>query len=80
MKPFESTFAHNIYLQKYSMYGLMSEVGEVMKKQMRDNRTVSTLDMMKELGDVLWYLNKICLDILQDRQRRNVISGSGDNR
>jgi NTP pyrophosphatase (non-canonical NTP hydrolase) len=50
--------------------------------------------LVSELGDVLWYLSQVAywLDIdlddlaaqnlakLADRQRRNVIAGSGDNR
>lgn len=50
--------------------------------------------LKKELGDVLWYLSAICTDLqltledvaqanynkLQDRQQRNVLHGSGDNR
>jgi len=48
----------------------------------------------KELGDVLWYVAGMChelgldmekiaqanIDKLEDRQRRNVLKGSGDNR
>lgn len=51
-------------------------------------------NLKKELGDVLWYLSAVCTDLeltledvaeanyqkLQDRQDRNVLHGSGDNR
>lgn len=50
--------------------------------------------LKKELGDVLWYLSAICTDLeitledvaaanyqkLLDRQQRDAIHGSGDNR
>ena len=66
--------------------GLAGETGEVMEKLKED--------LKKELGDVLWYLAVFAdhLDIklqdiadlnlqkLADRQRRNKLSGSGDNR
>lgn len=52
------------------------------------------LQMKKELGDIQWYLSETCLVLdmtleevatcnlshLKDRQQRNVICGSGDNR
>ena len=52
------------------------------------------LELKKELGDVLWYLSAVAyyndielediavinLDKLKDRQARNKIHGSGDNR
>lgn len=50
--------------------------------------------MVKELGDILWYFSEVVssldmdlgyiakknIEKLRDRQKRNVISGSGDNR
>jgi NTP pyrophosphatase (non-canonical NTP hydrolase) len=56
--------------------------------------TEYTNDIMKEIGDVLWALAQVCIKLgvrfsdvvkmnvekLESRQRRGVISGSGDNR
>ena len=81
--------------------GLVGEAGEVaekFKKIIRDkNGQISTEDsaaIIKELGDVLWYVALIAeylgsdighvasvnLDKLADRQKRNVIKSSGDDR
>ena len=89
----------------YPTLGLASEAGEVcdkVKKAMRDRCGVDVLlantderdQILKELGDVLWYLSALAdnlnvnlqdiaqsnLDKLADRQSRNKIKGSGDNR
>lgn len=84
----------------YITLGLMGEAGEVsekIKKLIRDKSDVTTewvASLEKELGDVLWYMSRICdhfdislggvaamnLHKLADRQARGVISGSGDNR
>lgn len=59
-----------------------------------DESKIDREDIAKELGDVLWYLTVLghYLDIpldtiaqkniakLADRQKRNVLAGSGDNR
>lgn len=51
-------------------------------------------ELTKEIGDVLWYISALATDLdikledvvkiniekLQDRQKRNKINGSGDNR
>jgi NTP pyrophosphatase (non-canonical NTP hydrolase) len=51
-------------------------------------------ELSKELGDILWYVAGACtvlnismdevakqnIEKLQDRQKRNVLSGNGDNR
>lgn len=80
----------------YLGLGLVDEAGEVagkIKKLWRDGVLVKE-DVAKELGDVYWYLHRICAyldylpeDIMQmnyeklkDRQERNVLGGSGDNR
>ena len=85
----------------YPILGLVSEAGEVAdkyKKIIRDKGGEMSdddrVEMLKEIGDVLWYLAAVCTDInmplhqaalmniqkLNSRLSRNVISGSGDNR
>lgn len=80
----------------YLALGLAGESGEVaekIKKLYRDNKLVAE-DLEKELGDVFWYLTRLCawlevqpstileknLKKLEDRKNRNVIKGNGDNR
>lgn len=80
----------------YSALGLAGESGEVcdkIKKSIRDGN-LDRDSIILELGDVLWYLARICdnlqidLDVvaklniqkLTSRTERNVISGEGDNR
>jgi NTP pyrophosphatase (non-canonical NTP hydrolase) len=77
--------------------GLVGESGEVsekIKKLFRDKNKFSDEEVLKELGDVLFYtvalanifngnLKKIMemnMDKLDDRQQRGVLKGSGDNR
>ncbi len=85
----------------YATLGLAGEAGEVadkVKKLIRDSGGVLTPDklkeMIKELGDVLWYLtacaNELGVDLeevatgnvkkVEDRRVRGVLSGEGDNR
>tara|TARA_R110000796_G_scaffold13733_5_gene44263 strand:- start:11172 stop:11513 length:342 start_codon:yes stop_codon:yes gene_type:complete len=77
--------------------GLVGEAGEVaekVKKFMRDDSKVDPTDMLKELGDVVFYATalsnyfggnlKDTMDInvqkLDSRELRGVLQGSGDNR
>ncbi len=81
--------------------GLVGESGEVAEKvkklQRNQNGVISEEDrreLLKELGDVLWYLSAIAhylkkplskvasdnLDKLFDRKNRDVIKSKGDNR
>ena len=77
--------------------GLVGEAGEVaekIKKLIRDSSRFTNEDIMKELGDVVFYatalaniygkgLNEVLeLNIakLDDRQKRGKLKGSGDNR
>lgn len=85
----------------YPTLGLTGEAGEVadkVKKVIRDsNREFSPekrLEIVKEIGDVLWYCATLSRDLgyeleevaqmnvekLRSRMQRNHISGSGDNR
>ncbi len=81
--------------------GLSDESGEVLgkfKKLLRDKQGVLSdedkKEIMKELGDVLWYVNAVShllgysledvaqanIDKLASRQQRGKLHGSGDNR
>lgn len=85
----------------YPTLGLVGEAGEVaekVKKLMRDAGGVPTdafrEELIKEAGDVLWYLSqlarelgydfeslaKINIEKLRSRKERGVVHGSGDNR
>ena len=77
--------------------GLLGESGEIaekLKKAIRDKFPLNRYDMLKELGDVLFYVTALAnlhesslaevLEInmrkLNDREARGVLSGNGDNR
>jgi len=77
--------------------GLIGEAGEVaekIKKMLRDSTKVSPDELVKELGDVVFYVTALAnyfnsdltevlqanMDKLNSRARRGVIRGSGDNR
>lgn len=83
------------------VFGLVGEAGEVaekFKKILRDKNGIATdedkKELMKELGDVLWYINSVGiylgfsldeiaqsnLDKVLSRRQRGVTMGSGDNR
>ena len=85
----------------YPTLGLVGEAGEVaekIKKMLRDEKghlsSKRKEELVKELGDVLWYLailakdlgvdlNSIAqtnLDKLSSRKERGKITGDGDNR
>jgi len=85
----------------YPVLGLTGEAGEVsekIKKILRDDNGIISeqkrLEIMKELGDVMWYIAalsselkvsledvaKININKLKSRRSRNKIRGSGDNR
>ena len=76
------------------LFGEAGEVAEKYKKSMRDDTEINTKDMAKELGDILYYITRLAeynghtleqvaemnIEKLRDRQKRNKIGGSGDNR
>lgn len=85
----------------YPALGLAGETGEVcekIKKIIRDKQGVITFpdrqEIMKELGDVLWYLSALANEFdltldniaeqnlikLSDRRNRGVLGGSGNDR
>ena len=74
--------------------GEAGEVAEKMKKLVRDSTRFSNEEIMKELGDVVFYATalgniygrglqeilELNIQKLDDRQKRNKLRGSGDNR
>ena len=77
--------------------GLVGETGEIaekLKKAVRDKVPFNRYDMLKELGDVLFYVTALAnfydsnltevieLNVrkLNGREARGVLSGNGDNR
>lgn len=81
---------------EYVALGLASEAGEFagkVKKMIRDNK-YDSLEMMQELGDVLWYVARAAAELdfhlsdvaienvekLKSRMERGKLKGSGDDR
>ncbi|TXH14758.1 MAG: hypothetical protein E6R03_08570 [Hyphomicrobiaceae bacterium] len=85
----------------YPALKLAGEAGEVAEKVGKSLRGDYSLDdpnvkleLLKELGDVLWYVNALANDLgadlqtvadmnitkLESRKARGVLAGSGDNR
>lgn len=81
----------------YTLYGLMSEIGEIadlFKKEIRDRKPTGDDTLIRELGDVLYYVARLSDELdydlervaqaninkLTDRQNRGTIHGSGDYR
>ena len=81
----------------YVTLGLSGEVGEVsekVKKAVREDDLAYLDDLEKELGDVFWYLVRVCEELyldasdvceknrdkLLDRRERDVLTGEGDDR
>ena len=85
----------------YPTLGLCGETGEIaekVKKLMRDRNGVMDdawkTELVKELGDVLWYVSQTAFELgsdleavaqanvekLRSRQQRDKLHGDGDNR
>ena len=90
----ETDLGHPI---NYYFLGLVEEAGEVAglrKRFLRDEGNIEPEKLVKELGDVLWYVAMIGkqyhlnmddiavsnIKKLTDRKERGVITGSGDER
>ena len=93
----QTTVYNKVDLVIYPALGLLSEAGEVaekIKKMLRDSTKVTPDDIIKELGDVVFYATALAnyfnsdltevlqtnMDKLNSRAKRGVIKGSGDNR
>ena len=83
--------------EQYVLLNLVGEVGELyskLAKSIRDGSVVTTEDVQKEIGDILWMLAALCHDEgvtlgdcayknirkLDSRSSRGVIMGNGDER
>lgn len=93
---YPAAMSGNISALMYCALGLSGEAGEVaekVKKYYRDGNL--DVDMLsKEIGDVLWYIARLSDELgvsledillnnkqkLLDRQQRDVLGGSGDER
>ena len=76
------------------LIGEAGEVAEKIKKYLRDDTKVSQKEIVKEIGDVVLYATalsnyfysnleevmQVNMEKLDDRAKRGVIKGSGDNR
>jgi len=70
------------------------EVADKVAKFYRGDKDLEFAEVGKELGDCLWFISQLCnlwhldmeqlmqdnIDKLADRQARNKLKGSGDNR
>lgn len=85
------------YAVVYPVLGLTGEAGEVaekVKKWLRGDKELDSEEIIKELGDVLWYITALAIDLgydlnkvmelniekLNSRKERGVQKGDGDNR
>ena len=89
---------HNLTYPTLKLCGEAGEVAEKLGKVFRDSAGVidneTRVLMLKELGDVLWYINACAHELgsnlnevavmnlhkLESRAKRGVLGGSGDNR
>jgi NTP pyrophosphatase (non-canonical NTP hydrolase) len=85
---------HDILRLVLGVCGESGEIAEKFKKYLRGDTELDKDLIAKEIGDVLWYLSVLShelgfefneigqrnIDKLRDRQKRNIIKGSGDER
>jgi NTP pyrophosphatase (non-canonical NTP hydrolase) len=84
---------HALFLA-LALNGEGGELGEKIKKYVREDDPEYLMEAYWELGDVLWYLTQLAsllnaemndvaednIDKLLDRDERDMITGQGDNR
>lgn len=85
---------HEIIYPTLGMMGEAGECSEKVKKWMRGDKELDKAELVKELGDVLWYITSLAVDLgynledvakmnvdkLKSRRERGVVKGDGDNR
>lgn len=85
---------HAIVYPTLGMQGEAGEVSEKVKKWLRGDKDLDKAELIKEVGDVMWYISSLADDLgytLQDvidanvtkltsRKERGVLHGNGDNR
>lgn len=85
---------HAIVYPALGIAGEGGEVAEKVKKWLRGDRDLDKLELLKEAGDVLWYITSLADDLgysleelvnqnvekLTSRKERGVQKGDGDNR
>lgn len=85
---------HAIVYPALGICGEGGEIAEKVKKWLRGDRELDKLELLKEAGDVLWYLASLADDLgysfqdmvdenvkkLSSRKARGVQKGDGDNR
>lgn len=89
---------NNLYYPALGLCGEAGEVAEKIKKVYRDSKgeidEETKLALMRELGDVMWYIDALCselkislegvarmnLEKLSSRKERGKLTGSGDVR
>lgn len=87
-------FKDQVLLSTLGIAGEAGEVSELIKKQLRGDGEIDRTLLIKELGDVLFYITKLAslhgatlsevmyanMEKLRSRKARGTMRGSGDNR
>jgi len=93
-KTWKMNYKEDFFRAVLGLFGEAGEIAEKLKKSYRDEIQINPTEMGKELGDCLYYLTRIAeyygltleevaemnIKKLVDREKRNKIHGSGDNR